>query len=181
MRIYLSFLFSIIFLPVHAQDNPVIENGKPYNKAFVKPFMQKLQERNQYVLSFRVTNPIHSDTDVPYLVLTKQQTKLAAYYYHQKPDLLTPIVLSPDSLGLIWKAYTSNDLFKIKDEKDLSEFCPEKYDIFDSYTYEFILLSKKHMKQLSYYDPEYYERVCPGMDERQKVINCASYIGYMNL
>jgi len=178
MRIYLTILLFGFYTAILAQENPVIENGEPYNKTLVKPFLNSLQNDNDYVLTFRTITAWNPESD--YFVLTKKGTKLSAYNYSQKSQKLTNLTIKTDSLkSLLWRAYTEYDIFKIKNEKELSVFCPEKYEIFDSYTYEIILLTKQKMKKLSYYDPEYYDRVCFGLTERQKVINCASLINYV--
>ena len=72
-----------------------------------------------------------------------------------------------------------NELFSIRDEKDIANFCAAKYYIYNSYTYEFMLLSKDQMKILSYYNPEYYDEACFGMAERRKIINSVSVIHYI--
>jgi hypothetical protein len=178
IKISLTILIVGFYTAVLAQNNPVIENGQPYNKASVRPFLGSLQSDNDYVLTFRIKTIFDQDPD--YFVLTKKGDKLFTYIYSQNTQKLTDLPVKTDSLKtLLWKAYTEFDIFKIKNEKELSVFCPEKYKIFDSYTYEIVLLSKDRMKLLSYYDPEYYDRVCYGMPERQKIINCASLIKYV--
>jgi hypothetical protein len=178
MKIYFTILLLGFCTVILAQDKPVIENGEPFNVESVPPFLASLQKDNDYVLTFRTTSPRNPEPD--YFVLTRKGTKLSSYLFDQNSQKLTNLPIKTDSLkNLLWKAYTEFDIFKIKDQKELSVFCPEKYEIFDSYTYEIILVSKERMKLLSFYDPEYYDRVCPGMDERQKVINCASLISYV--
>jgi hypothetical protein len=164
---------------IMAQDNPVIENSEPYNVEAVPPFVSALQKTNDYVLTFRTTTPLNPDPD--YFVLTKKAAKLTAYIFNQNSQKLNPLTIKTDSLkNLLWKAYTEFDMFKIKDQKDIPPvFCPEKYEIFGSFTYQILMVSKDRMKELSYYDPEYYDRVCSGIAERQKIINCASLINYV--
>lgn len=80
---------------------------------------------------------------------------------------------------MIWKNLIQNNLFSLKNEKEVANFCALKYHIYDSYTYKFTLISKSEMKMLSYYNPEYYDEVCYGLPERKKIINIASaYVYY---
>jgi hypothetical protein len=161
--------------------DPIIKNGKAYDQEQVKPFLHSLHVQNDYVLAFRVVNPSLDEALIPYLVLTKLQQKLAAYYFNPKTQKLSATNLSADSLTLLWNAYIKNGLLDMKDEKDVAIFCPEKYNIYNSYTYEITLISKDQLKRLSYYDPEYYDRICPGMEEREKIISFASFISSMKL
>jgi hypothetical protein len=55
----------------------------------------------------------------------------------------------------------------------------EKYQVYNSHTYEFVILSSEFMKTLSFYDPEYYDNVCYGMSERKKIVNSVSVINYV--
>jgi len=177
--IFLTILLFGFYTVILAQDKPVIENGRAYNEELLPPFLASLHRDNDYVLTFRTTTPQNPEPD--YFVLTKTANKLSAYIYNQNSQKLINLTIKTDSLKtLLWKAYTEFDIFKIKDQKDIpAVFCPEKYEIYGSYSYEIILLSKDRMKQLSYYDPEYYDRVCSGIAERQKMINCASLINYV--
>jgi hypothetical protein len=71
-------------------------------------------------------------------------------------------------------------LFTIRDEKDIPNFCAKKYDIYESYTYEFTILSRGYMKVLSYYSPEYYIEACYGISERQNIINSVAIINLLD-
>jgi len=179
MKIYLTIVLFGLCTILRAQDNPVIENGESYNEEVIPTFLIPLQRANDYVMTFRTTNPLNPDPD--YFVLTRKTGKLTAYIYSTGSRKLTSLTVKTDSLkNLLWKAYTEFDMFKIKDQKDIPPvFCPEKYEIVGSYSYEIIMVSKDRMKQLSYYDPEYYDRVCSGIAERQKIINTASLISYV--
>ncbi len=87
--------------------------------------------------------------------------------------------LSKQSMELIWDTFVQNELFSLKNEKDIPNFCLGKYQIYNSHTYEFVILNKGVLKKLSYYDPEYYDNACYGMPERRKIINSASVINYV--
>jgi hypothetical protein len=68
---------------------------------------------------------------------------------------------------------------KLRNEIDIPNFCAKKYEIFESYTYEFTLVAGGRMKVLSYYSPEYYIEACYGMSERQNIINAVAIINQM--
>ena len=83
------------------------------------------------------------------------------------------------SLQLVWDTFIQNDLFTMENESDIPLFCLEKYRIYNSFTYEFVLLNNGKMKKLSYYDPEYYDNACYGMAERKKIINSVAVITHV--
>lgn len=174
-------LLSILFLPVisFGQESISIENGKNYDQASVIPFLNELYLKNDLVISFRVKSGIKTDSPSSYFVLTRKDNTLKAFKYETGTDSREQLTIPASSLDLIWKTFQQNELLKIKDEKELSVFCAVKYNIFNSHTYEFEILSKGKMKKLSYYDPEYYDNVCFGMEERAKIINSVSVINYI--
>ena len=177
MKLLFSFLLFIsITASVYGQRDPVIENGESYKKDSVESVIDRLQTDNDYVLSYRKTYP---NVVYPYYILTRKNDVLSAYSYSAGAEKLNKLDLSEDLLNLWWKAYTEFDIFKIRDERFNSVFCPDKYRLPESHTYEIALLSKGVMKKLSYSDPEYYHRVCGGMFARKNVIDCVSLITYV--
>ena len=179
MRSLLFLAFIFFSHTVLAQNEIVIENGIDYNSVEMKPFLNTLHEQNEYVIAFRVVLPsslqgFKSD----YCILTRIGTYFQAYRYR---DELEKLSLTDQSLELLWKNLLQNELFVLKDEKELSNFCPKKYAIYHSYSYEFTLISKTKMKTLSYYYPEHYDEVCFGMAERKKIINAVSAIDLLAL
>jgi hypothetical protein len=173
---FLFFLFPSFLL---GQEAGFIENGKDYNAALVQPFLYPLYEKSDYVISFRIRQGDKQDEKSDYFILTRKAGALTAYNYSVERDKTTPLPLSPTSLELVWKTFVQNELLLIRDEKDIPVFCPEKYQVYVSHTYEFMILSGGKMKKLSYYDPEYYDEACYGVDERKKIINCAAAIRYV--
>lgn len=179
LKIYL-FLFLFLSAPfLFAQEEITIKNGINYDPALVPPFLRTLHEQNDHVISFRVKLPSPSVIETDYFILTRLDNKIHAFSYSIKTNALAKMDLGEHSLELIWKTFVQNELFKISDEKDVANFCALKYHIYNSYTYEFTILSQDRMKILSYYNPEYYDEVCFGMAERRKVINSASVIQYV--
>ncbi len=180
-RMKISFFIVLLFIPgvLLAQKCVSIENGMDYDSDQVSTFLLGLQKTNDYVISFRTRLTGKNDEKSDYFILTNNNGKLSAYTYQNKANKLQQINLPAESLGLVWKTFIQNDLFKIRDEKDIANFCADKYQIYNSYTYEFVLLSKGKMKKLSYYNPEYYDTACYGMEERQKIINSVSVVDYL--
>jgi hypothetical protein len=174
---FLAFCF--FSQPVLAQNRIEIENGKAYNAVDMKPFLNTLHEQNEYVIAFRVVLPSTSQgLKSDYFILTRLGNNVQAFRYK---DELKKLSLSDQLLELLWKNLIQNQLFTMKDEKELSNFCPKKYAIYHSYSYEFTLISKTRMKTLSYYYPEHYDEVCFGMAERKKIINTVSAIDLLVL
>ncbi|MEJ7694957.1 hypothetical protein [Daejeonella sp.] len=171
-------LLFLIHFPLYAQepDRPVYRQD--HSTRAVPPFLSSLYKKSDEIVSFRVKFA-DSDERSDYFILTKKGNSLLAYNYFNKEQELTPANLSKERLRLVWNTFLQNELFSVQDEKDIPNFCPAKYQIYNSHTYEFVLLTKGTMKRLSYYDPEYYDNACYGMPERRKIINSASVINYV--
>lgn len=141
--------------------------------------MQSLNSGNDFVLAFRTYFPGEEASSAKYFILAGRGEQLRAYSYSGVKDMLKDLNLSANSLDQIWRTFQQNDLFRIRDEKDIPNFCAKKYDIYESYTYEFTILSKGRMKVLSYYSPEYYIEACYGISERQNIINSVAIINLL--
>lgn len=176
MKTFLTILFFIISVDASSQDLVPIENGMEYKPSLVKPFMNELYEKNDFVVLFRTEFAERTEVGSSYFVLTGDKKQLNAYRYSRDEPRLVNLNLPISQLNLIWKTFQQNELFRIKDEKDIPNFCAKKYDIYGSYTYEFTILSKGYMKVLSYYNPEYYSEACFGISERQNIINSVAII-----
>lgn len=176
MPIVLIFIFSAV---ADAQEVIPIQNGQPFKPEKVERFLRSLYNQNDYVISFRLrlTDTVTEKSD--YFVLLKKGRTLAAYNYFAKSENLVPLNLTVESLQLVWDTFMQNDLFSIQNESDIPVFCLGKNHIFNSFTYEFVLLSNGQMKRLSYYDPEYYDEACYGMIERKKIINSVAVINHV--
>ncbi len=176
------FIFPILlcFSSVNAQTGQVftMEHGENFNPQSVEPFLHPLYAENDHVISFRV-KLTERDERSDYFILTRRDSVLNAYRYFGATNNLQQLNPGSRSLDLIWRTFIQNNLFIIRDEKDIPNFCPEKYRIFNSFTYEFLILSKGKMKKLSYYDPDYYDNACYGMTERKMVIDAAAVIAYV--
>lgn len=141
--------------------------------------MQSLNSGNDFVLAFRTYFPGEEALSAKYFILAGRGEQLRAYSYSGVKDMLKDLNLSANSLDQIWRTFKQNELFRIRDEKDIPNFCAKKYDIYESYTYEFTILSKGRMKVLSYYSPEYYIEACYGISERQNIINSVAIINLL--
>jgi len=179
LRAVLFLAFLLFTLNAQAQNEITLENGLEYNSVELQPFLHTLHEQNDHVIAFRVILPSSSrGGKSDYFILTHRGTSFQAYRYKNEIEKLK---LTDRSLELLWKNLIQNDLFAMKDERELSNFCPKKYDVYHSYSYEFTLISKTRMKTLSYYYPEHYDEVCFGMQERKKIINSVSAIDLLAL
>lgn len=177
-KLKMFLIISALMFAVQAfsQDNIRIENGLNYKSSLIKPFIQELYQKNDFVVLFRTVVFDRTDSGTSYFVLTGKGKQLNAFSYSKDKLQLIDLNLSSSQLDLIWRTIQQNELFKIRDEKDIPNFCAKKYDIYGSYTYEFTILSQGYMKVLSYYNPEYYIEACYGISERQNIINSAAII-----
>jgi hypothetical protein len=178
MKSIITFFFLLFSCLLYAQDISS-ENLEEFIPGKANKLIKSFYSENDHVIAFRVKLTDKQDEESDYFILTKKEDKLIAYTYSMKTSTLKMLDLTIASLDLIWKTFLQNDLFKIRDEKDIQNFCPEKYRIYHSYTYEFIIFSMGQTKKISYYDPEYYDNACYGIAERRKVINSASVINYV--
>jgi hypothetical protein len=165
----LSYILLLFFSrSVIAQEPVLIKNGKSFVPELVERFLHTLNNQNDYVISFRVKFTDRTDEKSDYFVLARNGMKLSAFNYEEKSRKLDSLKLSDESLQLVWDTFIHNDLYSMKNETDVSVFCSGKYRIYNSITYEFVLLTKGEMKKLSYYDPE-----------RQKIINSVAVITHV--
>ena len=179
MRTFLFLTFFFFSLSVLAQNEISVKNGVEYSSVSLKPFLHTLHEQNDYVIAFRVVLPVSSQGfKSDYFILTRLGKYFQAFRYNGKIEKLN---LTDRSLELLWKTLVQNELFTMKDEKELFNFCPKKYHVYNSYSYEFTLISKSRIKTLSYYYPEHYDEACFGMPERKMIINAVSAIDLIAL
>ena len=162
-----------------AQELLSIKNGQTFNPEKVDSFLRILQSQNDYVISFRVKLSDEVEEKSDYFLMLMKDSTFSAYRYQAKSKNFEELNLTDEALHLVWDTFMQNDLFNIQDESEIPVFCLEKYRVYNSYTYEFVLLSKDKMKKLSYYDPEYYDNACYGMIERKKVINSVAVIAHV--
>lgn len=174
LKTYLTSVFLLFSFPAFCQDVFRIENGFKYADTLVQPFMRSLNATNDFVLAYRTFYAGESAAESRYFILTKKDQQIKAYIYSDK--ILKDLNIPHYSLDQIWKTFQQNDLFRIRDEKDIPNFCAKKYDIYESYTYEFTIISRGQMKVLSYYSPEYYIEACYGVSERLNIINSVAII-----
>lgn len=156
-----------------------LTDGQPYNPEKVPPFLQNLQSQNDFVISYRLKYSESSKELSDYFVLLGKGMNFKAYNYSTGSETLDQLNLSNEMMQLIWDTFIQNELFSLRNENEISVFCPEKYRIYNSYSYEFVFLSKGEVKVLSYYNPEYYDNWCYGMTERKKIINSVAVINYV--
>lgn len=135
------------------------------------PILEKLAKDNEYVIAYRFINPSQKGMDSKYIVLVKNDYLIQAFNIENS---LVKLNLSHDSLAFIWSNFMQNGLLDMKDESDLVDVCPKKYHIHNAHSYEFTIITKSKTKVLNYYYPEYYDEVCPGIEERKKIINAVA-------
>lgn len=176
MKVFLTLVFLLFIVPAFSQEVIPIEHGIKYDESKVQPFMRSLYSGNDFVLAFRTYFPGEAASESTFFLLTGKGEELKAYLYSGKTGMLNDLKLSVHILDQISKNFQQNDLYRMRDEKDIPNFCAKKYEIYESYTYEFTILSEGQMKVLSYYSPEYYIEACYGISERLNIINSVAII-----
>lgn len=174
MRVIALLFTMLLGFSTVAQDLPTLTHGFSVDTSAVHPILRSLQRDNQLVIAFRVKLADKASQAPDYFIMTKNSDKLTTYVF-SRGDLKL-LGLNQKQLLLVWNTFRQNDLFGMRDEKDIPNFCAEKYKSFNSYTYEFTILTGSKMKTLSFNEPEYYDIVCFGMDERKKIINSAEVV-----
>lgn len=179
----------LLFLSVNAisgqNRNIEIKYGESYDKDLVDSVLDSLHLKNEFVVSFRITSVWMRNPD--YLIITKKNNSIAAFKYVNKSENhLKKLSISQDSLISLWNPFIS-DLFEIKNSNEIIDNCSKdtsrdariKYIKMmpeDSHSYKFIIISKRQIKKLHYYDPEFFEKYCGSVVERQKIIKCVLMI-----
>lgn len=176
MKSVFIFLFlSIYFVPVLgiAQEQNPNKNPTEHLPVILNSTLDSLREQNDYVIAFRVLSNIILESNHQYLIFTKNSNFYEAFKWTKKLEKWN---VNNETQAIFWSIIQQNDILNIKNEKELVDVCPKKYHIYNSYSYEFTILSKKHINHITYYYPEYYDEVCPGLPERKKIINTVAVI-----
>lgn len=76
------------------------------------------------------------------------------------------------------RSLDSLHLWEIQDDSITGEGCVDKRcEVYDSGNYTIWLITKNEIKKLKFYDPEFFEKCCPGRIGRQKAIKLIKIIG----
>ena len=83
--------------------------------------------------------------------------------------------IAQDSAKVFWSKIDRLKPFQLKDDSDNGEGCPKSnvgYDnnIYDGGGIELYLITRKNIKNLYYYAPQYYEKLCPGREDRKAIL-----------
>lgn len=132
------------------------------------PFLEELAKENEHVIAFRFIDPSQKEMGWKYIVFVKNANLIQAF---RLENSLIKLNLLNDSLMFVWSNFMQNGLLDMKNESELIDVCPKKYHIQNAYSYEFTIITKSKTKVLNYYCPEYYDEVCPGLNERKRIIN----------
>lgn len=181
LLVLFTLFFQVFFSSAFSQEHLRIENGMDYDDSLVLPFMRTLNSTNDYVLVFRTFFPGEEASKSDYFVFSAKAEQFKSYFYSGAEGYLKELSLSTLSLKQIWNTFEQNNLLRLRDEKNIPNFCAKKYAIYESYTYEFTIYFKGKMKVLSYYSPEYYIDACYGIPERQNIINSVAVIKLLKL
>ncbi len=154
---------------------PVIKNGQDDNRVPYIRLTQSIINNSEVVIIYRGFSFFsqHSPLHIINYGVDKK------WHYHEiattaNDSALRTINLPQDSIIKIWHAFVDNDLFIIKDEKELNESCPTHVN--DGAWIDINIIAKTAAKGLHYYAAAVIEEDCPGSKERQSIIKCLDVI-----
>lgn len=171
--IYIIISIYFVLALVFSQEQNINNGTSVKTQVAFNPVLDSLSKKNDLVIAFRVVLDKTPDSNLNYMVFTKRFNHHQAYKLNKKLEELN---LSDSSLSLFWSQIEQNEILNIKNERELVDVCPKKYHIYFSHSYEFTIFTKTQNKVITYYYPEYYDEVCPGMPERKKIINTVAAI-----
>jgi len=154
-------------------DSSVVWNS--INAWSPEPHYKIISKNNKGLAFFTYMNPYghFSARAYPY-ELAEKFNMLSINYRFSKPDTnryFLPVIVYYQYQDSLWHSIRKNDLWHLKDDKDEGEGCRiSRCDIHDSGENYFFLITKNDIKELSFYDPFFYESCCPGREGRQKII-----------
>ena len=92
---------------------------------------------------------------------------------------LMPVNVSTDSCNALWKFVKDKEATEIVGD-DGKDFCTDQKknncNINDGATWRLLFITKNSIADPSYYEPEFYEKCCPGNSNRQLFLQVANKI-----
>jgi hypothetical protein len=177
-KILLLFVFSFVCVCVHAQFKvPKLKYTTKEKIQIIDSTVNALLCKSDLIIMYR-TSSVWS-FNAKYRVMYHDTSRLWHFLKLEERNAekkldQTIIDISQDSIQKLFLAFSKNDLFQLKNGKDINKKCGSM--ILDAVGYEFIFVTKSAYKVLSYYAPEFYETECPGSEERKKIIRCIEVV-----
>lgn len=158
--------------------NPIEQYGK--DEPLTDSVLLRLQQDNDVVLAFAVANYAWvKSVSYRIIALNKQQWKGYTYAVNYTRHTSTGLVETPvqaDSCEALWKLIREREAVRIKGDNG-EDFCTgeKKADcnINDGATWQLWFIAKTKIAAPSYYEPEFFERCCPGDKDRQLFLDVA--------
>lgn len=146
-------------------------------------FLHSLQQNNELVIAYAVETYAWAKT-VNYQILAKNGNEWKGYSYYinksnqgaSKPP--TEIVVSADECNKLWKFMQQKEAWKIPGDKG-ENFCPDgnkNCNINDGANWRLLIITKDKVTDPSYYEPAFFEKCCPGNEQRKLFVETVDKI-----
>jgi len=146
-------------------------------------FIHSLQQNNELVLAFAVETYAWAKT-ISYHILVKNKNEWKGYNYFvsitgggsQKKEL---VKVSNDECNAVWSFMQSKEAWKITGDKGEDFCCGAKKsncNINDGTTWRLLIITKDKVTDPSYYEPAFFEKCCPGNEERKLFLEATDKI-----
>ncbi len=150
--------------------------------------LNSLQQKNDIVLAYATENYAWGRSATYYIItLNKNEWTGYNYFVRYKPALdkttaiscnINPVVVSKESCDSILQFIEKNEVWKIKGDNG-EDFCTngtKNCTINDGATSRLWIITKAKLVNPSYYEPQFFEKCCPGNTERKLFIEAAKKI-----
>jgi len=165
-------------MSANSSDQPGRQEQRPEDSVLLN-----LQKNNEVVLAFAIETYAWAKTkNYKILALNNNEWKGFNYTVNNTSHTssgLTPIDVSDDSCNALWKFIKDKEATKIDGDNGKDICTGEKKNncnINDGATWRLLFITKNSVDDPSYYEPEFYEKCCPGDSNRQLFLQVANKI-----
>ena len=162
--------------------NPLDQSGRKEQQPEDSVLLD-LQKNNEVVLAFAIETYAWAKTK-NYKILALNNNEWKGFNYtvnntsHTSSGLM-PVNVSTDSCNALWKFVKDKEATEIVGD-DGKDFCTDQKknncNINDGATWRLLFITKNSIADPSYYEPEFYEKCCPGNSNRQLFLQVANKI-----
>jgi len=184
-NIFLAIPF-LLFLSCHNSKamtaNPLDQSGRKEQQPEDSVLLD-LQKNNEVVLAFAIETYAWAKTK-NYKILALNNNEWKGFNYtvnntsHTSSGLMS-VNVSTDSCNALWKFVKDKEATEIVGD-DGKDFCTDQKknncNINDGATWRLLFITKNSIADPSYYEPEFYEKCCPGNSNRQLFLQVANKI-----
>lgn len=151
-----------------------------YRGYMVGPYLQILSKKGDTINCYTYKDIVHKiHPNIVPKSISGEMLGAAYEDYSSTPADLNRFFsvesIQRDSLVAIWKKVSQLNLWKIKDDRTEGAGCPTKpVSIGHGMEMVLLLVTRNDIKELNFYGPDEYERICPGRKSRQAVLKLSS-------